>query len=459
MQRRSRDGDDDGDSQRPPASPDVSDNDHELDPDEADFMPSVSDGFRPSHTVDGVSADRPANGDAPQRDTSTSKATAPGTPLRWTATRNSVAKMQDPTGLDNRPPSNKPPSAPPSPRPRDSVSSAGSFAITSHSETPFALGTGPSHPYAMYTQHTQLPQLPVVRPASIATTTAESPPHRSRSLQRPAHPYAMYSQSGLPDDDPPEPDDHLARQQPARPPLPPVQTALGPAGFPGLGAGYHRVLGPDGEEQDIIGPDGHTEQLPPYTRYPEAGPTKASMAAELSASRSVLAPIPAPISTPIPAPVSAVDSEDPFTTPVSPSSPLSRTSFSAPALPTVAPTLPPVVPARLPPQRPETQTGSAAPVTSVAAYTIPAEPSDSSSASLLATENVGFSEKVNPDHAKPHWRQRRLWGKIPAWLAIAVLLLLLALAIALGVAIGTVLTKKHRSNKEESENHAPYDHP
>jgi len=95
----------------------------------------------------------------------------------------------------------------------------------------------------------------------------------------------------------------------------------------------------------------------------------------------------------------------------------------------------------------------------VAAYTIPAEPSDSSSASLLATENVGFSEKVNPDHAKPHWRQRRLWGKIPAWLAIAVLLLLLALAIALGVAIGTVLTKKHRSNKEESENHAPYDHP
>jgi hypothetical protein len=29
-------------------------------------------------------------------------------------------------------------------------------------------------------------------------------------------------------------------------------------------------LGPDGEEQDIIGPDGHTEQLPPYTQYPDA---------------------------------------------------------------------------------------------------------------------------------------------------------------------------------------------
>lgn len=53
-----------------------------------------------------------------------------------------------------------------------------------------------------------------------------------------------------------------------------------PVGFPGHGQGYHRRLGPDGEEQDIIGPDGHVEQLPPYTRFPEEGPTKASLAAE-----------------------------------------------------------------------------------------------------------------------------------------------------------------------------------
>ena len=47
-------------------------------------------------------------------------------------------------------------------------------------------------------------------------------------------------------------------------------------GFPGLNQQYARRLGPEGEEaDDIIGPDGHTEQLPPYTRYPdgsEAGP-------------------------------------------------------------------------------------------------------------------------------------------------------------------------------------------
>jgi hypothetical protein len=39
-------------------------------------------------------------------------------------------------------------------------------------------------------------------------------------------------------------------------------------GFPGRNADFHRQLGPDGEEQDIIGPDGHTEQLPPYSKYP-----------------------------------------------------------------------------------------------------------------------------------------------------------------------------------------------
>jgi hypothetical protein len=43
-----------------------------------------------------------------------------------------------------------------------------------------------------------------------------------------------------------------------------------PVGFPGLQIDYQRRLGPEGEEiADIIGPDGHTEQLPPYTQYPD----------------------------------------------------------------------------------------------------------------------------------------------------------------------------------------------
>jgi hypothetical protein len=43
-----------------------------------------------------------------------------------------------------------------------------------------------------------------------------------------------------------------------------------PVGFPGLNNNYQRRLGPEGEEiADIIGPDGHTEQLPPYSQYPD----------------------------------------------------------------------------------------------------------------------------------------------------------------------------------------------
>ena len=50
----------------------------------------------------------------------------------------------------------------------------------------------------------------------------------------------------------------------------PVDESI-PVGFPGHSNNdrFHRRLGPEGEEQDIIGPDGHTEQLPPYSRFPD----------------------------------------------------------------------------------------------------------------------------------------------------------------------------------------------
>lgn len=430
MERRNSDHDHDNgndnnnDPSRRPSNPNVFDDDHEIDPDEDDFMPSVSDGFRPANMSQGWNEDRQDHdrNDLLQRHTSTSKPTE--NDLRRTATRNSIAKVRNSMVQDGRPPGmhNRGPSSPPLGH-RASVSSTGSFATTSNGDNPFE--TGPSHPYGMYPQNT------MAHAPSVATTLAEPLPHRSMSLQRPTHPYAMYSQSGLDDELDEEP---LA--EPTRPPVPPIQTAI-PLGFPGLNTGYHRVLGPDGEEQDIIGPDGHTEQLPPYSRFPEEGPTKASLAAEASASSRVL-----------PAPNPVLDPEDPFMTPVSPVSPLSEASFSAPALPSV-PLLPSITPARLPPQRPETQTGNAAPVTS--AYTtatqVPAEPSDSSSASLLSTEQ-GFSEKMEPTDTKISWHRRKLWGKIPVGVAVVVLVLLLVFVIALGAAIGTFVTKKHQSDSK-----------
>lgn len=43
-----------------------------------------------------------------------------------------------------------------------------------------------------------------------------------------------------------------------------------PVGFANNTDPYQRRLGPEGEEiAGIIGPDGHTEELPPYTRYPD----------------------------------------------------------------------------------------------------------------------------------------------------------------------------------------------
>ncbi|KAF2828828.1 hypothetical protein CC86DRAFT_287819 [Ophiobolus disseminans] len=389
-------------------------------------MPSVSDGFRPADASRGLDSDRQDHdrNDTLQRHTSVSKPS--DSDLRRTATRNSTAKVRDP--VHNRGPSNPSPLAH-----RASVSSTASFATTSHGENPFELGTGPSHPYGMYPQHT------MTRTLSTATAATDRQPHRSMSLQRPTHPYAMYSQSGLDeglDDDTP--------LEPAQPAVPPIQTAI-PLGFPGLGTGYHRVLGPDGEEQDIIGPDGHTEQLPPYSRFPDEGPTKASLAAEMSASRTV------PVSNP------GLDAEDPFNTPVSPVSPLSEDSFSAPTLPS-APLLPPITPARLPPQRPETQTGNVAAVTSTYSVPaqVPAEPSDSSSASLLSSEQ-SFSEKEKDGYTKikTSWRKKKLWGRIPMGVVVVVLILLLVFAVALGAAIGTFVAKKHQNNRNKEGHRRP----
>jgi hypothetical protein len=115
--------------------------------------------------------------------------------------------------------------------------------------------SGPSHPYGMYPQGT------MGRSPSLATQSTVRPAHwRSTSLRNgPQHPYTLYPQCVTEDVDDDEDD---IRQNPV------------PVGFPGLGQSYQRRLGPDGEEQDIIGEDGHTEQLPPYSRYPEDGPEK-----------------------------------------------------------------------------------------------------------------------------------------------------------------------------------------
>lgn len=109
--------------------------------------------------------------------------------------------------------------------------------------SPYTGATGPSHPYAMY------PQVGVSRTPSVgSTSTIRQHDRPLGESSGPQHPYAMYPQNvveeGMDDD-------------------------MIPVGFPGHNPPYQPAPGRrDDDVGDIIGPDGHTEPLPPYSRYP-----------------------------------------------------------------------------------------------------------------------------------------------------------------------------------------------
>lgn len=109
--------------------------------------------------------------------------------------------------------------------------------------SPYTGATGPSHPYAMY------PQVGVSRTPSVGSTSTIRQHDRPLGESNgPQHPYAMYPQNvveeGMDDD-------------------------MIPVGFPGHNPPYQPPPGRrDDDVGDIIGPDGHTEPLPPYSRYP-----------------------------------------------------------------------------------------------------------------------------------------------------------------------------------------------
>ncbi|RMJ24166.1 hypothetical protein PHISP_04972 [Aspergillus sp. HF37] len=126
-----------------------------------------------------------------------------------------------------------------------SQSNSSRYSIPPRALSPYTGATGPSHPYAMY------PQVGVSRSPSVTTTSTMRPSDRPLGdTNAPQHPYAMYPQNVVIEEG--------------------MDDGTIPLGFPGHNQAYQRP--PDSADDDvgdIVGPDGHTEQLPPYTRYPD----------------------------------------------------------------------------------------------------------------------------------------------------------------------------------------------
>ena len=106
----------------------------------------------------------------------------------------------------------------------------------------------------MYPQGTALNRAPSV-------PTVHSIDRSLSGANRPTHPYGMYPQTMV---------DSTGTEA-----LLAGSADIASIGFPGLEQQYVRRQGPDGEGvDDIIGPDGHSEQLPPYSLHPVAPPPK-----------------------------------------------------------------------------------------------------------------------------------------------------------------------------------------
>ncbi|KAI1265312.1 hypothetical protein F5Y18DRAFT_417082 [Xylariaceae sp. FL1019] len=280
------------------------------------------------------------------------------------------------------------------------------------SETPYNGPSGPSHPYQMYPQNVRL-----ARTASIATTSTAPITERSYNGPRgPTHPYNIYPQN-------------VTSGDPAEPSEPGLSESAGRdniVGFLGTTDHYRRRIGPDGEEAaDLIGPDGHTEQLPPYTRYPD----------EVSAQKARdMAAIPAGASLDIVQPT--------------------PTTTSTPTQPNLE--IPGAGGIGLATRNPEFAStedlgrlGSPASRRSVRSFT-----SDASHHAI----NTGALAVVGEKRTQKNWKiaaKRKVWGIVPCWCVVLGMVVLVFLGILVGVLIGTVFShgppKKHPSDPAYSQ--------
>ncbi|ETN46700.1 uncharacterized protein HMPREF1541_00887 [Cyphellophora europaea CBS 101466] len=136
----------------------------------------------------------------------------------------------------------------------DTRSSLSISSRVNRPQSPYNGPTAPSQPYALYPQ--------VTRASSIASESTVRPVERPFVPQGgPEHPYGMY-QNAVPEED----DDENSIVVP-------------PLGFANVTPSFQSGSSSSGNDTgDIVGSDGHVEQLPPYTRYADNVVAKGDMA-------------------------------------------------------------------------------------------------------------------------------------------------------------------------------------
>jgi hypothetical protein len=291
------------------------------------------------------------------------------------------------------------------------------------------------------------------RPDSSASSREPHSPYRSRisrisfsyprrpgsaagNASQPAHPYALYQQTMFE-----EPDE-------AEEPV----TQSVPIGFPGRTVSFRRRTGPEGEELDVMGPDGHTEQLPPYSRYPEAGPLPQKPPREESSTDSAVSPVstrtspansvPAPTTPPLAAAaaIPAINAHVAAETPQP--SPPPAPSLPLPSPPTIPLPSPPQTPpqpqlqAEAPPQDPPPSTPPVPPA--------PPPPSGETTDTRAITSSASSlsEEKARKKDWKKDRKRRVICGFIPLWAVLLATFLSIFLAIIAGGLIGGLLSQQ-----------------
>lgn len=275
-------------------------------------------------------------------------------------------------------------------------------------ESPYPGPQGPAHPYAMYPQRAL---------SSATTSTAPVADGMYHGPRGPAHPYGLYNQTTAPGEG--------------------TRGSGIPVGFSGQDT-YRRQIGPDGEEAGVlVGPLGHTEELPPYTRYPEEAyarkpgpPTDEE--ATISSAATALSP---PAHTQATAPASASTTTSVGATVVASISP----AQSIPGAGGIG------LATRDPEYASTDDLDSPRSRLSTRSFTSDASQHEINTAARTVTEKPSSQGK---------WQKRakkRMWGIVPYWAICLLAVALAVMGIILGAVIGTFLAGHKRPTTRQDD--------